>query len=118
MWDAQKAARPTAARSVYKTTMEIIIITLLYFGGLLIPTIYFFATRLKGLYIKPILLGFCLQIFWTICVWQYTLFCKYAGYREWYWNWGLLYIVNFISILYYLSVYIWFKRKERDKTEQ
>ena len=74
--------------------------------------IYFLFTRFKGLYIKPMLLGFLLQAFWSVCVWQYTLYCRDAGYREWYWNWALLYPVNFIGIVYYLSIQFWYKKKK------
>ena len=83
---------------------------LFYFGGLLIPIIYLIRTRFRGKYFKPMTCGCLFQIFGYLMVYALLNYSRKSGASEWYYLVVLFYPVNFISIFYYLTIPLWFKK--------
>jgi drug/metabolite transporter (DMT)-like permease len=86
---------------------------LLYFGALIIPTLYFLSNREHGTAKKPMLIGVGLQIFASIMVAALAYFSWRSGYQDAWMAWGLLVPINFISFLYFLMVLFTYGKKNK-----
>ncbi len=90
----------------------------IYFGALAIPLAYCLATLFRGVLTKLMLIGFGLQIFWSLAVWGFVYYSWKEGYSEYYWGWALLIPVNLVGLIYYLALPFYNTRKPRGfKTE-
>jgi hypothetical protein len=86
---------------------------LMYFGALIIPAAYLFSTRWHGAAKRPMLIGVCLQIFWSVAVWAFVYFSWRAGYTDAYMGWVLLLPVNVVGLVYFLAVLFIYGRRAR-----
>jgi hypothetical protein len=93
--------------------MTLLIGILMYFGALIIPAAYLLSTRCRGAATRRMLIGVCLQIFWSLAVGAFVYFSWRAGYTEHYWGWALLVPVNAVGLIYFLAVLFIYARKAR-----
>jgi hypothetical protein len=84
---------------------------LMYFGALIIPTGYLLFTRWRGAAGRPMLIGVCLQLFWSLAVWAFVYFSWRAGQTDAHYGWALLLPVNAVGLLYCLTVLRIYGRK-------
>jgi uncharacterized membrane protein YhdT len=87
--------------------MDILTVTLIYFGAMLIPVAYLAATRCHGRHTRAMIIGLVLQIFWSVCVYLLVRYSRVSGYTEWYYA-NLFYVpVNAVGFIYYAIVLVW-----------
>ena len=89
--------------------------SLLYFGALIVPLLYFAVAGWRGIARRWMLTGVVLQVFWTMAVYMFVWYCMKEGYRDYYWGWGLLLPVNLVALLWYLGSLAWVKSKRANK---
>ncbi len=77
---------------------------LLNFGAMFIPVLYMLAMRFKGSAQRLMLIGFGLQLFWSIGVAGLVYMSWRAGNKDYWAGWGLLLPVNIVSLIYYSAV--------------
>jgi hypothetical protein len=75
----------------------------LYSGSALIPLSYLICTGFRGSRLRSMLIALGLHVLITVLIVAYTLWCRNAGYREWYWNTALHIPTNFVFLCIYLS---------------
>jgi hypothetical protein len=75
----------------------------LYSGSALIPLSYLICTGFRGPRRRPMLVAFGFHALITVLIIAYSLWCRSAGYREWYWYTALHIPTNFVFLCIYLS---------------
>ncbi len=75
----------------------------IYSGSALIPMSYLTCTGFRGPRRRSMLVALGFHALITILIIAYTLWCRSAGYREWYWNTALHIPTNFVFLCIYLS---------------
>jgi hypothetical protein len=75
----------------------------IYSGSALIPLSYLICTGFRGPRRHPMLVAFGFHALITVLIIAYSLWCRSAGYREWYWNTALHIPTNFVFLCIYLS---------------
>ena len=75
----------------------------IYSGSALIPLSYLICTGFRGPRRRSMLVALGFHVLITVLIIAYTLWCRSAGYREWYWNTALHIPTNFVFLCFYLS---------------
>jgi|GEM_PF-6150752 len=75
----------------------------IYSGSALIPLSYLILTGFLGARRRSMLSALGFHGLITVVIIAYTLGCRSAGYREWYWNTAWHIPVNFVFLWVYLS---------------
>jgi hypothetical protein len=95
-----------------------VFMTALYFSALLIPGGYFIFTRSsRRRYSKEMIVGFALQLFWTVCVWLAVGHYRRVGNQDWHYAWLYLVPVNFVGLIYYLAMPVWAQVYEKEPNQ-
>lgn len=75
----------------------------IYFGSAVIPLSYLICTGFRGQRRRSMLIALGFHVLITLLIIAYTLWCRRAGYSEWYWNTALHIPTNFVFLCIYLS---------------
>ena len=84
--------------------LELIFGFLFYYGSTLIPIAYLSATGFRGQRRRRLLTGMLIHAAASLGVAIFVLWCRRAGYSEWYWGWVFNIPVNLIAGIGYLSL--------------
>lgn len=97
----------------FKTDNLIVQIVVLH-CPIFIPLIAIFFKRIRNKW-KNLIYGVSFQVFATSAIYIFTWYCKFAGYKDYYWGWWMYYPVNILSIIIYLIIIIYIIKKTRIK---
>lgn len=89
--------------------------SILYFGALIVPLLYFAVAGWRGAATRWMVTGIVLQVFWTMAVYLFVCNARSHGFREYYWGWALLFPVTFVALLSYLGSLMWIRSKETNQ---
>ena len=78
--------------------------TLISFGALFIPTLYFLFMTKSAPTNRRMFFGIGLQVFWSLLVASLVYLSWHAGQKEYYRGWGLLIPVNVVSAIFFALV--------------
>ncbi len=94
--------------------MNAIVAILFYATPLVVPPLYFVATFEKQRrYSREMIIGFVLQLFWTLMVWVAVRHYRLAGNPDWLFAWYYLVPVNAVGICYFATMPLWTFYKRR-----
>lgn len=91
--------------------------SLMYFGALLVPLLYFAITRMSGKIKRRMLIGTALQLFWSLMVWAFVWYSWRRGDSEYYWGWALLIPVNAVAFVWYVGCLLWPVASQQNKSQ-
>jgi hypothetical protein len=94
--------------------MSAIVGILFYATPLVIPPLYFVASiNSARRYSREMIIGFVLQLFWTLMVWATVRHYRLAGNLDWIFAWYYLVPVNAVGICYFATMPFWTFYKKR-----